>query len=151
MSSSVGETIHASAVLIGERAVLIRGASGSGKSRLVFNLLSSPANGLFPFVRLVADDRVRLFARHGRLVASAPDPIRGLIEINGLGVRQMAYESAAVVGLVVDLAAGDGARMPETKGQETEFLGINIPRLPIAAGFDPFPLVLAALTTMQKV
>ncbi len=149
--SSVEETIHASAVLTGERAVLIRGASGAGKSRLVFHLLNAAASGSLAFARLVTDDRVKLFAKHGRLVASAPEPIRGLIEVNGLGIRKTDCEPSAIVGLVVDLGAKDQARMPEVRAQTAEILGIEIPRLPVAAGQDAFSLVLAVLTTTQKV
>jgi len=136
---------------VGERAVLIRGTSRSGKSRLVLNLLNAANSGLLAYACLVADDRVKLFAAHGRLIASAPEPILGLIEVNGLGVRQKDYEPIAVVGLIVDLAANDGARMPDAKARAAEILGIKIPRLPIAAGENAFPLLLAALTTKRKV
>ena len=49
-------TIHASAVLIGPKAVLIRGPAGAGKSQLVWDLLQAAAQGALPFARLVADD-----------------------------------------------------------------------------------------------
>ncbi len=39
-------TTHASAVLIGARAVLIRGPAGAGKSRLAFALVEAQAQGL---------------------------------------------------------------------------------------------------------
>ena len=151
MPDAKEETIHASAVLAGERAVLIRGVSGSGKSRLVLSLLSAENIETLPYTRLVSDDRVRLFAAHGRLIASAPRPLSGLIEARGLGIRQMPYEQTAVIGLVVDLSCKDAARMPEAITQMTEILGINIPRLPVGTEQDPFPLVLTALTTKQKV
>ncbi|NLH83759.1 MAG: serine kinase, partial [Phyllobacteriaceae bacterium] len=52
-----GATIHASAVLYEGRGVLVRGASGAGKSRLVFDLVDEAATrGLD--AALVADDRV---------------------------------------------------------------------------------------------
>src|SRR5674476_414176 len=51
-------TIHASAVLIGPKAALIRGPAGSGKSQLVWDLLQSA----LPFTRLVADDRAHVEA-----------------------------------------------------------------------------------------
>ena len=38
-------TIHASAVLVGAKAVLIRGPSGSGKSRLAWNLVTAATRG----------------------------------------------------------------------------------------------------------
>ena len=54
---TVAASIHASAVLVGARAVLIRGRSGSGKSRLALELLQSGGGGHLPFARLVSDDR----------------------------------------------------------------------------------------------
>ena len=41
-------TVHASAVKIGESAVLIRGPSGSGKSRLAFDLILAGRTGQIP-------------------------------------------------------------------------------------------------------
>ena len=55
-------TIHASAVLVGAKAALIRGPAGSGKSQLVWELLQSAAQGALPFARLVADDRAHVEA-----------------------------------------------------------------------------------------
>jgi serine kinase of HPr protein (carbohydrate metabolism regulator) len=54
------QTIHATAVLVGSRALLIRGASGSGKTTLALRLIAASEQGLLPFGRLVADDRVYL-------------------------------------------------------------------------------------------
>jgi serine kinase of HPr protein (carbohydrate metabolism regulator) len=142
------ETIHASAVLGGERAVIIRGPSGSGKSRLALALLAAAKSGLLPFARLVADDRIRISAAHGRILVSAPEAIEGMIEVHGLGIRAAECERIAVAGWIVDLAAKDAARMP--KLMRTEILGVAIPRLPVAAGQDPLPILLAALTTAPK-
>src|SRR5690348_16342941 len=105
-------SVHASAVLVGPRAVLIRGPSGAGKSRLALALLRAAESGQLPFALLVADDRSHLEPRHGRLLVRAAPELAGLIEVHGLGVRRLPYEPVAVVGLVVDLAAGDGARLP---------------------------------------
>ncbi len=142
------ETVHASCVLVGARALLIRGPAGSGKSRLALALIDAARAGVAPFARLVADDRVALVAAHGRLIASAPDTIRGLIEVRGLGIRQIKYELRAVVGLVVDLAALDATRLPPTGALKTEVMEIGLPRLPIAPGEDPLPIVLALFSTM---
>lgn len=143
--------VHASAVLTGERAVLIRGNSGTGKSRLTAALLNAAREGLLRYARLVADDRVKIFAANGRLLAVAPETIQGMMEVRGLGIRRVDCEPLAVVGLVIDLAASDGTRMPDKRVEETEIFGIRIPRLPVAAKQDPFPLVLAALTLAPKV
>ena len=103
-------TIHASAVLIGPKAALIRGPAGAGKSQLVWDLLQAAAQGALPFARLVGDDRVHVEARAGRLLVRPAPALAGLIEIRGLGIRRLPYEPVAVVGLVVDLAAADAAR-----------------------------------------
>jgi serine kinase of HPr protein (carbohydrate metabolism regulator) len=147
MPEPAGETVHASCVLVGARALLIRGPAGSGKSQLALALIDAARSGRLPFTRLVADDRVRLAAVHGRLIASAPEAIRGLIEVYGLGIRHMEYEPSAVVGLVVDLAASDAARLPPSGALKTALMAISLPRLPIAPGEDPLPIVLACIST----
>jgi serine kinase of HPr protein (carbohydrate metabolism regulator) len=143
--SSAAETIHASAVVVGERAVIIRGASGAGKSRLAAKLLDAGKTGLLRYVRLIADDRIKISAAHGRLLVSAPDSIRGMIEVHGLGIRAVACEPMAVAGWIVDVAAEDAARMPEPAF--AELLGVRIPRLAIKANKDALPILLAAFTT----
>ena len=59
MSGAVDASIHASAVLVGTRAVLIRGPSGAGKSRLAFDLILAGRAGQIPLAVLVGDDRER--------------------------------------------------------------------------------------------
>lgn len=137
-------TVHASAVLANDRAVLIRGASGSGKSALALALLNAASVGLLRFARLVADDRVALDACHGRLLARPPAALAGLIEVRGLGIRQVAYEPVAVVGLIVDLAA-QGDRLPSAGEREATIAGITLPRLAVAPGEDAIAGVLALL------
>ena len=124
-------TVHASAVTIGEAGVLIRGASGIGKSALAFGLISARPGRC----RLIADDRVRLSAHHGRLVAFAPAEIAGLIEVRGQGVVSLPYLSPAVIRLVVDMvAAVEAPRMPEQEESITILEGVSLPRLALAAG-----------------
>ena len=140
-------TVHASAVLTGARAVLIRGPSGAGKSRLALGLIQAVECRLITFARLVGDDRVTLAASHGRLLARPAPALAGLIEVRGLGVRRLDYEPVAVVGRVVDLAAPGAERVPETADPEVTVDGISIPWLAIGPGSDPLPIVLARLLT----
>jgi HPr kinase/phosphorylase len=140
-------TEHASAVLVGSCAALIRGPAGSGKSRLAWALIDAAAAGLIRFARLVADDRVELTASHGRLLIRAPAALAGLIEVRGLGVRRLAYEAVAVAGLVIDLAAADSERIPALSAQTAEINGIRLPRLPVATGTDALAAVLATLNS----
>lgn len=144
-------SVHASAVLTGATAVLIRGPSGSGKSRLAFALIEAGAacapSGTLPFTRLVGDDRVMLEAASGRLLARPAPALAGLIEIRGLGLRRLPYEAVATIGLVVDLASPEGARLPDATAGTAEILGIALPRIALPAGIDPVTPVLAALRT----
>ena len=138
-------TIHASAVLIGAKAVLIRGPAGSGKSQLVWNLLQAAALGALPFARLVADDRAHLQACAGRLLVRPAPALAGMLEIRGLGIRRLPYEPVAAVALVVDLAAKDAARHPAQEAEKTAIGGVPLPRLAVAAGVPALPILLAFL------
>ena len=135
-------TIHASAVLIGPKAALIRGPAGSGKSQLVWDLLQSA----LPFTRLVADDRAHVEACAGRLLVRPAPALAGMIEIRGLGIRRLAHEGVAAVELVVDLAAEDAPpRYPDQEAGKTVIGGVSLPRLAIAPGIPALPIVLAFL------
>jgi serine kinase of HPr protein (carbohydrate metabolism regulator) len=142
-----GPTIHASAVLVGAHAILIRGPAGVGKSRLALTLIEAAPRGPLIFSRLVADDRVLVAAVHGRLIARPPRPLAGLIEVRGLGIRRFPYEEMAVVSMVVDLAVAPAQRLPDGPEAEAVIEGIRLPRLAVAPGGDAFPLILAALTS----
>jgi len=136
-------TVHASAVLAGARAVLIRGPSGAGKSRLALELIEAARAGQLRFARLVGDDRIHLDGVAGRLLARPAEPLAGLIELRGAGILRLDYEPCAVVGLVVDLADAEAERLPESRRVEIE--GITLPRLAVAPGTPALPGVLALL------
>jgi hypothetical protein len=140
-------SVHASAVLVGDRAVLIRGPSGSGKSRLAFDLVLAGRAGQIPAAVLVGDDRVHLEVVQGQLVVRPARELAGLIEIRGLGIRRCDFAEQAVVGLVVDLSAADAERMPAADALLTAVSGVILPCIPVAFGFQPLPMVVAALTT----
>ena len=137
-------TVHASAVLVGPRAVLIRGPSGSGKSQLALELIELARTGSLPFARLVADDRVHLESAHDRLLVRPAEALAGLIEVRGVGLMRLTHEASAVVGLVVDLAATDAQRLPDS--QRTEIQGVKLPRLAVASGTAAIPAVLAYIS-----
>jgi serine kinase of HPr protein (carbohydrate metabolism regulator) len=146
---SAGGTVHASAVLIGEGGILIRGASGSGKSALLMSLLSGDAAA----AALVADDRVMLAAAHGRLLASVPDEIAGLMEVRGQGVARRPHVSPVVVDLVVDLAPAETCpRMPLTDEDErVRVMGVVLPRVFVPVGaVDGALRVRAALERVRQ-
>lgn len=139
-------TVHASAVLVGARAVLIRGASGAGKSRLALGLLDAARDGRLRFARLVGDDRVHLESVNGRLLVRPAQPLAGLIELRGAGLLRRDHEPCAVVGWVVDLDAADAQRLPDR--QPFDLHGIKLPRLALASGAAPLLAVIALITSM---
>ena len=148
--SAANSSVHASAVLVGDRAVLIRGPSGAGKSRLALDLILAGRAGQIPPAVLVGDDRVHLEVRARQLVVRPARALAGLIEIRGLGIRRCDFADEAVIGLVVDLCAADAERLPAPEALLTCISGIEIPRIPAAADYPAFPLVIAALTMSES-
>jgi len=150
VSDTPQPTIHASAVLVGARAVLIRGPEGAGKSRLVLALIEAARTGLLPFARLVTEDRAQVEAVNGRLMVKPPAALAGLIEVRGLGIRRLPFEPIAVVGLIVDLAAKDADRLPGAASRTVTIDGVTVPRLPVTPGADALRLVLAELNSAAR-
>jgi HPr kinase/phosphorylase len=139
---AAAQTIHATAVALGAAGILIRGRSGSGKSALALGLIMADRKRH----RLVADDRVVLSAGDGRLRASAPPEIAGLLEVRGQGLLPFPYLRSAAIALVVDLVeAGAAPRLPGAAERETELCGAVIPRilLPIGVADGPTRVMLA--------
>lgn len=116
-------TMHATAVAIADRAVLLVGPSGSGKSDLALRLIDRGA-------RLIADDRVMLTRDGGRVLASPPATIAGLIEVRGVGIVATPYVADVPVALVVDLAAPP-SRLPDAAVHD--LAGVAVPCLALAA------------------
>lgn len=130
--SAVEPTYHATAFLLGAAGVLIRGASGAGKSCLALALIDEAA-ARGGFAALVADDRVHLDAWHGRLVARTPSGLAGLVERRGSGIERHPCETAAVIRLVVDLVGAVALpRLPEPADQVADILGLVLPRLALS-------------------
>lgn len=121
--------LHASTVVLAGRAVLITGASGSGKSGLALNLMALGAG-------LVADDQTELTTESGHLIARAPQRLQGLIEARGAGLLAADYAGPAKVVLVADLSTQATERLPERRtirllDMETELLFAgSLPNLP---------------------
>ena len=120
--------LHGTAVAIEGQGVLLRGASGAGKSDLAWRLIEAGAV-------LIADDLCEIRRQSDHLVIDLPaavDPrFRGCIERRGLGIMTVPWFGPAALALVADLAAGaSAARAPET----VELLGLVLP----LAVLDPF-------------
>src|SRR5687767_4858699 len=118
------ETAHASTVAVDGRAVLIGGPSGSGKSDLALRLLDRGFT-------LVSDDRTIVRKDGTRLVASAPETIKGKLEIRGVGIVEMPSVQDVPLALVVELRS-DVQRMPDDS-RERLILGVGVPLISVDA------------------
>ena len=141
------ETIHGSCVLLGADGVLLRGASGAGKSRLGDRLVAH-MRGTGAFAAHVADDRLVLTVQGGRLVAEPPAALAGLWERRGEGIQRVSHEERAVVRLLVDLVPEtEIARLPEPEEGVVALCGVRVARLqvPLPLADDAIDHVLAHL------
>ena len=150
-------TMHAGLVEVYGEGVLIQGKSGVGKSETMLELIKRGH-------RLVADDLVEIRrVSHKTLVGSAPDVIRHLIEIRGVGfvdVKRL-YGVGAVkmtenIQLVIQLEKWIEGKEYERVGLEdtyTEILGIKVPSvtIPVMPGRNLAVIVEAAtMNNRQK-
>lgn len=120
------ERIYATCAALDGHALLLRGASGSGKSDLALRLIDAGAV-------LVADDWTDLRVEAGRLIASPPPPLAGLLEVRGLGILRVATLARAPLLMVLDLV--ERAAVERYPSADVAcLLGICVPRF----GLDPF-------------
>ncbi|AHE54184.1 HPr kinase/phosphorylase [Sphingomonas sanxanigenens] len=117
------ETLHASCVAIGGRAVLIEGLSGTGKSDLALRLIDRGAV-------LVSDDYTIVRRTAAGLRAFAPQTIAGRIEVRGIGIVAMPHVEDVPVALIVGLGE-PVARLPED-GLARRIAGGAVPRVTLA-------------------
>ena len=120
--------------------VLIQGESGVGKSEVAIELLKRGH-------RLVADDAVEIKeTSHHTLVATAPDLIRGYMELRGIGVIDIsrllgmgAIKLVQQIDLVINLEPWNDKSVYDRFGLEshfTEILGVKVPAttIPVKPG-----------------
>ena len=141
---------HGVLVAVENLGLLLRGASGAGKSELAIELLSRGH-------KLIADDAVAWRRdEQGRVIGSCPALLSGFIEVRGLGVldaRALYGEAAVVAEAVLDLVIDLGVRTDPSaeerlSGRRGVFslLGQSIPEisLPRRVGHNLAVLVEAA-------
>jgi HPr kinase/phosphorylase len=122
--------IHANALILGEKGLLLRGPSGAGKSALALALIHA-VESRGDFARLVADDRVGVEAHGGRLIARPHPRVAGMIEARGQGLLQTAFEPACLLHSIVDVLAPGRTptRYPEEAEKTAILEGVALPRL----------------------
>lgn len=127
--------LQATAVAIAGAAVLFRGPPGAGKSDLALRLIAERPPEGEPPACLLADDQVIITRDGDTLSARAPESIAGLIEIRGVGIRQLPSVSDARVSLIIDLAARESVpRLPPDPLPTEDVLGLPVP----VARLSPF-------------
>ena len=127
-------TRHGTLLEVYGEGVMITGESGVGKSEVAMELIMRGH-------RLVADDAVELRRVSDQLIGTAPEMIRHLIELRGIGVidvRQLlgmrAIKMEAALDLVIHFEPWDQSKFYDRLGIEThytEYLGIQVPILTI--------------------
>ena len=118
--SAQPEILHASAVAVDNKGLLIIGGSGSGKSSLALELIALGA-------RLIADDTVIVTPKTEDAVwASVPETTQGLIEARGVGVLATSSQGA-FLSAVVDLDEIEKDRLPIRRDKLVA--GVSLPLL----------------------
>jgi HPr kinase/phosphorylase len=119
-----GETIHATCIAFGDVGVLLRGPPGAGKSDLALRLIDSGAV-------LVADDRVALCEKAGKVVARSPEPLSGRLEVRGLGILSFPPVDDVPIRLICDLGNPAAIERLPVPGV-CAYLGVRIHRMDVA-------------------
>ncbi len=126
---------HGVLVEIYGMGVLIMGESGIGKSETALELIQRGH-------RLVADDRVELYMMdESRIIGEAPEILRHLIEIRGVGVIDIlnmfgvgSVRESTVIDMVIDLKQWDKNHSFDRLGNKVEsmrFFNVDLPLLHI--------------------
>ncbi len=118
--------LHATAVALNQKGILLQGPPGAGKSTLALRLIDEGA-------ALISDDQTLLRREGDEVFLEAPPAIAGLLEIRGVGVARLACARAPLV-LAVDLCPRpeNAERLPDPGF--IEILGRSVRRFSI----DPF-------------
>lgn len=116
--------LHATCVAWDDGGILLQGPSGAGKSDLALRLIDSGA-------WLIADDQVNLAREEYDLVATAPEALKGWLEVRGIGICAVPCAASAPVVATFDLVSPDRIdRLPSRR--RWPMLGLDIPCLALA-------------------
>lgn len=134
------DSVHAVMMNIYGVGVLLRGESGVGKSEIALDLIRRGH-------MLVADDRVDIFRIHNDLVCKAPELLKNMIEIRGVGVLDLSLAfgptstlESSTLDLVIDLVSYDPNTQIDRLGidnkQTIDILGVtkSVTKIPVKEG-----------------
>lgn len=128
MSSSDTVSIHATAVSMNGRGVLLAGGSGCGKSDLALRLIDRGAT-------LIADDMVIVSRRDDLLFSQASAKASGRLHVRGIGIIQLPA-TAQPVPLAIAIRLGRSGEGGSPAGRFGPVLGLMLPEVHLA----PFEL-----------
>ena len=127
------DNLHASAVQLAGKGVIISGASGSGKSALALELLRQVLRD-GGSAWLIADDRVDIEVRGDELIAAPPAPLAGLIEVRGSGIHPIRHIPSARLHLAIELVEESQALRMPPEAPKLVAHGIALPCLVLPGG-----------------
>lgn len=131
-------SMHGVLVEVNGEGILILGESGVGKSETALEIVKRGH-------RLIADDQVEIRkVSETTLLGSAPEVIRHLIEIRGIGILDVkelygvsSVKSQENIDFVINLELWDEKKTYDRLGlteETTEILGIKVPSITIPVG-----------------
>ena len=145
------DTLSAVLMVVYGKGVLLMGESGIGKSEAALELIGDG-------MAIVADDRVDVERVHNTIIGHAPELLKGMLEIRGIGIidvmRMFGANSLTdkhTIDLVIDLRHYDGTQeynRLESSADYYRILGISIPKiiLPVSPGRSTKALIESAVT-----
>ncbi len=148
------KAIHATLVEIYSTGVLILGESGIGKSEIALELVKKGH-------QLVTDDRVDVSFVRGKLYGEAPELLKGMMEVRGIGIIDVArmfginaivkkIQISYAIELVKYNPKKDIDRLGDNK-QFYEIHGHKIPllQIPVYAGRNMSEIIEVAVTNLK--
>jgi HPr kinase/phosphorylase len=119
-------TIHASCVSVNNKAILLLGESGSGKSDLALRLIDRGA-------QLIADDYTDITANGNILTAAPPQKLEGLLEVRGIGILTLPFIRDIKVEMAINLIPRkEVERLPDEQFFDCQtFFGCNQQKIPL--------------------
>lgn len=148
------ESYHGTLIKVNGHGVLLTGESGMGKSEIALELVKKGHV-------LIADDRVDICRLHNKIYGQAPDILKNMLEIRGIGIINvesmfgvMATDQDAEVECVIQLETWSADKEFDRLGlmnQQVEtFFGIDVPKVkvPVSEGRSIAPIIEAVVSNM---
>jgi serine kinase of HPr protein (carbohydrate metabolism regulator) len=116
--------IHATCVDFLGKGILFVGKSGSGKSDIALRMIMDKG------AKLVADDRVDIYEKDGKIYGKAPKNLFKKIEIRNVGIAVLDNVTDVVeIVLCVELSTNKDCLERLPQNEYVEFFDVKIPKL----------------------